>query len=240
MRLLLYPLLILFLASCTTYNYVTMDSPDIPLDRGKVFLWETDTITVAYQFGGEGGQVTVTVFNKSTQPLFVNWKKSAVIRDGMMVSLYNRNVIANGTMSTESYRAGAGQTSGYSQFSASFEVPEGIEFIPPQTGLSKTVANLQAINVNSFEVPVSIEKEKSVTADGMITKFRRVYYADEHSPFHFKTYLTMALGKNAENEFSVQHTFYVKEVIESTTNPFELSMFRDNGSQFWVAHAPGN
>ena len=239
MRLLLYPLFILSLASCTSYNYITMDSPDIPLDRSKAFLWETDTITVAYQFGGEGGQMTVTVFNKSNQPLFVNWRKSAVIRDGMMVSLFNRSVIANGSMSTESYRSGSGQASGYSQFSVAFDVPEGIEFIPPQSGLSKTVASLQAINVNSFGVPLSVEKEKAVAADGMVTKFRRVYYADECSPFRFKTYLTLALGKNAENEFSVQHSFYVKEVIESTSNPFEFSMFRENGSQFWVARAPG-
>src|SRR4030095_1254865 len=159
MRLLLYPVCILCLASCTTYNYITMDSSDIPLDRSKAFLWETDTITVAYQFGGEGGHLTVTVLNKRNQPLFVNWKKSAVIRDGMMVSLYNSNVIANGAMSTESYRAGAGQTSGYSQFSVSFDVPEGIEFIPPLSGLGRTVVNLQAINVNSCGVPLSVEKE---------------------------------------------------------------------------------
>lgn len=239
MRLLLYSLLFLSLASCTTYNYITLDSSDVPLDRSKAFLWETDAITVAYQFAGEGGQMTVTVFNKSNQPLFVNWKKSAVIREGMMVSLFNRNVIASGAMSTESYRAGAGQTTGYSQFSVSFDVPEGIEFIPPQSGLSKTVVNLQAINATSFGVPLSVEREKAVGADGLVTKIRRVYYADEYSPFRFKTYLTLALGKNAENEFSVQHSFYVKEVMESTTNPFEFSMFRENGSQFWVARAPG-
>jgi len=194
MRLLLYPLLILSLASCTSYNYITMDSSDVPLDRSKAFLWETDTITVAYQFAGEGGQMNVIVFNRSNQPLFVNWKKSAVIRDGIMVSLFNRNVIANGAMSTDSYRVGAGQTTGYSQFSVSFDVPEGIEFIPPQSWLSKTVVNLQAINVNSFGVPLSVEREKSVAADGMVTKFRRVYYADEYSPFRFKPYLTLALG----------------------------------------------
>ena len=239
MRLLLYPLVILSLASCTSYNYITMDSSELPLDRSKAFLWETDTITIAYQFAGEGGQMTVTVFNKSNQPLFVNWKKSAVIRDGMMVSLYNRNVTVNGAMSmtTSIYSAGTGQTSGYSQYSATFDVPEGIDFIPPQSGLSKTVVNLQAINVNSFGVPLSVEKEKAVGADGMVTKVRRVYYADEYSPFRFKTYLTLGLGKNAENEFSVQHSFYVKEVIESTTNPLEFSMFRENGSQFWVAGA---
>ena len=240
MRLLLYPFFILSLASCTSYNYITMDSSDVPLDRSKAFLWETDTITVAYQFGGEGGQMTVTVFNKSNQPLFVNWKKSAVIRDGMMVGLYNRNVTVSGDMSMDIYSAGPGQASGYSHYSVSFDVPEGIDFIPPQSGLSKTVVNLQAINANSVGVPLSIEKDKAIGADGMITKFRRVYYADEYSPFRFKTYITLALGKNAENEFSVQHSFFVKEVIESTASPLEFSMFRENGSQFWVAGAPGN
>src|SRR5262245_48114299 len=129
MRLLLHLLFILSLGSCTSYNYITMDSTEIPLGRTKAFLWETDTISVSYNFSGEGGQMIVTVFNKSNQPLFINWKKSAVIRDGMIVSLFNRNVMANGVIATDSYHAGAGQTAGYSRFSVSFDVPEGIEFV---------------------------------------------------------------------------------------------------------------
>ena len=195
MRLLLYLLFIVSLGSCTSYNYITMDSTDVPLHRSKAFLWETDSIGLSYNFCGEGGQMIVTVFNKSNQPLFVNWKKSAVIREGMMISFFNRNVIASGAILTDSYHVGAGQIAGYSQFLVSFDVPEGIEFIPPQSGLSKAVVNLQAINVNNVQIPPSVESEEAVAADGMVTRFRRVHYADEHSPIRFKTYITLALGK---------------------------------------------
>lgn len=233
MRLLLSALLLSF-ASCTSYHYITMDSTDISLDRKNGFLWQTDTISVAYQFSGEGGLMTVTVFNKSNQPLYLNWKKSALINDGMTVSLFNRNVIANGVISTDSYLVGNIQTAGYSQFSVSFDLPEGIEFLPPQSGLSKTVITLQEISVNSIAIPAVVEQEKIRVADGIIAKFRQLQYADEYSPLRFKTYITLALGKNAENEFSVQHSFYAKEVLQSTTEPELFSMYRANGNQFYI------
>ncbi|HZI54111.1 MAG TPA: hypothetical protein VFD56_10425, partial [Chitinophagaceae bacterium] len=73
-----------------SYHYITMDSPDIPQDRRKAFMWETDIIRVAYQFSGEGGGMTVTVFNKTNQPVYINWKKSAVINGGMTIPLFGR------------------------------------------------------------------------------------------------------------------------------------------------------
>ena len=234
MRLLLSALHVLSLAACTSYHYITMDSTDIPLDRRKAFMWETDTVSVAYQFSGEGGLMSVFIFNKSSQPLYINWKKSAVITGGMTVPLFNRNVIANGVMSTDSYLVGDNQTAGYSQFSASFDLPEGIEFLPPQSGLSRTVITLQEISVNSTALPAVVEQEKMRAADGMVSKIRRVYYTDEKSPLRFRTYLTLAMGKNAENEFSVQHSFYAKEVMQSTTPPELFSMYRANGSQFYI------
>ena len=178
--------------------------------------------------------MSVTVFNKSNQPLYINWKKSAVINDGMTVSLFNRNVIANGVMSTDSYLVGNNQTAGYSQFSVTFDLPEGIEFLPPQSGLSKTVITLQEISANSTAIPAIVEQEKIRAADGMVSKFRQVHYEDEYSPLRFKTYITLALGKNAENEFSVQHSFYAKEVVQSTTEPELFSMYQANGNQFYI------
>jgi hypothetical protein len=152
----------------------------------------------------------------------------------MTVVFFNRNVIANGVISTDSYLVGNIQTAGYSQFSVSFDLPEGIEFLPPQSGLSKTVITLQEISVNSIAIPAVVEQEKIRVAEGMITKFRQVQYADEYSPLRFKTYITLALGKNAENEFTVQHSFYAKEVLQSTTEPELFSMYRANGNQFYI------
>ena len=148
-----------------------------------------------------------------------------------MISLFNRNVTGNGVISTDYSDR---QTGSSSRFILSFDLPEGIEFIPPQSGLSKNVVNLQAIILSIDAIPPDIEQQKAIAADGLVAKFRRVYYEDKYSPLRFKTYITLALGKNAENEFSVQHSFYVKEVMESATHPELFSLYRENGSQFYI------
>jgi hypothetical protein len=234
MQLLLFNLVFIFtLASCSSYHYVTMDSTDITRKGSKTFSWETDTMSVAYQFSGEGGLMTITVFNKTSEPLYVNWKKSAVINNGEKVSLFDRNVIATGAIQSDNYHINRNQTTGYSNFLVSFDLPEGIDFLPPQSGLSKSVVNLQDITLNNLAVHGSVKQEKITTTEGIV-KFRRVYYTVDESPLHFKTYITLALGKNAENEFSVQHSFYVREVVQSITDPNLFSMYQTDGRQFYI------
>ena len=43
-------------------------------NQRKELSWENDTVNVTYKFSGEGGLMTINVFNKTNQPLYVNWK----------------------------------------------------------------------------------------------------------------------------------------------------------------------
>src|SRR5688500_14344897 len=106
-------------------------------------------------------------------------------------------------MSTDSYLVGNNQTTGYSQFSVSFDLQEAMNLLTATSGFSRTVITLHEISVTSTAIPVIVEQEKIRAADGMVSKFRQVHYTDEYSPLRFKTYITLALGKNAESEFSV-------------------------------------
>ncbi len=233
-QLLLSAFIILSLASCSTYQYFTLDSADIPKDKQKEFLWRNDTVSVTYRFSGEGGLMTVNVFNKLNQPLYINWKKSALINDGKFVSLFNKAVIVSGTIETTAYSIDKHWTSGSSNFSASFDLPEGIDFLPPLTGLSKSLVHIGDISWKNVSVPEDYPKEKLRTPEGAVTKFNRLYFDDNKSPIRFKTYLTIATGRTADKEFSVQHSFYAKEMIQSTTEPDMFSMYRKDGSQFFV------
>jgi hypothetical protein len=230
-------LIILSLSSCSTYQYVTLDSGDMPKNERKELLWENDMMRVAYKFSNEGGFMTIAVFNKTSQPIYVNWKKSALIEDGRAISLFDRTVIVSGAIAADSYQVNQNQSVGLSLFSASFDLPEGIDFLPPLSGLSKTPVNMYQTGSSNSLIPLDVPKERIKIADGTITKFRRIDYTGETSPLKFKIYLTLALGQSSSAEFSVQHSLYAKEVIQTNEAPQSFSMYRKDGSQFFVIRA---
>ncbi len=47
----------------------------------------------------KGGPLNVNIYNKTDQPLYVNWKKSALIRDERSTSLYNNYIMVSGAAS---------------------------------------------------------------------------------------------------------------------------------------------
>lgn len=231
---LLLILAILFLSSCSTYRYFTIDSGDFPKNQRQELVWENDTLSVTYKFRGEGGLMTIAVFNKLNQPLYINWKKSALINDGQFVSLFNKTVIVSGTIETTNYAIDKQWTVGSSRLSASFDLPEGIDFLPPLTGLNNDLIHVADITWKNVLMPEDVRPEKLKNQEGIVTKFNRIYFEYSKSPIRFKTYLTLALGQTADQEFSVQHSFYAKEMIQTTTEPEMFSMYRKDGSQFFV------
>jgi len=178
--------------------------------------------------------MTIAVFNKLNQPLYINWKKSGIINDGNFVSLFNKTVVVSGVIETDSYSTNKYQTAASSRLYASFDLPEGIDFLPPLTGLSKSPVHLHEISWKSTSIPEDVRQEKIKTQEGMVTKFSRMYYEEYKSPIRFKTYITLALGQTVDGEFSVQHYFYAKEMIQTNTEPEMFSMYRKDGSQFFV------
>src|SRR5258706_7879221 len=138
MRLLSIGLILLTFSSCASYQYLTLDSPEVQKNNKKEFTWENDTMRLTYNFHGEGGPLSMTVYNKMDKPLFVNWKKSALIRDGQAFSLFDHNVQISGSYSGSS---GGGRyfqsTSG--NISGSFDLPEGMNLIPPGSYITKSL-----------------------------------------------------------------------------------------------------
>ena len=102
MRLLSIALILLSFSSCVSYQYLTLNSPEMPKNDKKEFSWENDTMRLTYNFHGEGGPITMTVFNKTDKPLFVNWKKSSLIRGGESFSLLDHSVQITGGYSGSS------------------------------------------------------------------------------------------------------------------------------------------
>jgi hypothetical protein len=231
--LLLSLLVILVFGSCASYQYLTLNSTEITKNDRKEFNWENDTMRLVYNFHGEGGPMTITVYNKTDKPLFVNWKKSAFITDGHATSLFNPNVQVTGQVATTSIRSGIA-TASYSNLTASFDLPQGTDLIPPVSDISKS---LGAIWDARFAVRLdedSARRQKVTDVYGVTDKFKRFSFEESGSPIQFKCYLTFALGNTSVQEFTVQHSFYVKEVLLTSSDPFYFVLYRPEGDNLYI------
>src|ERR1700744_5157672 len=84
------------ITGCSSYQYMTVDSSELKKNAHRQLTWENDTLKLIYDFNGYGGPIRLYVYNKTSQPLYVNWKKSALIRNRYSIGLFNPNVAVNG------------------------------------------------------------------------------------------------------------------------------------------------
>ena len=84
--------LMINLCACTTYQYVSVDSSQLQKDKENLLSVENDTMRISYSFSGAGGNVTITVFNKTNQPLYLDWTRSAIVRNDQSFTPRRRDV----------------------------------------------------------------------------------------------------------------------------------------------------
>jgi len=229
-------LILLAFSSCTSYQYLTLDSPEVQKNDKKEFSWQNDTLRLTYNFHGEGGPVSLTVFNKTDKPLYVNWKKSALIRDSQAISLFNSNVQIGGNVDSYSYggkyfRATTGS------LSASFDLPVGVDLIPPGSYVNKNLqALVQPSAVYTDRFMDNTKPEKMTDFSGASYSYRRYSFDRGSSPLQFKSYLAFVLG-DGEKEFYVSHSFYAQEILLSSEVPEFFGFYKPEGDKLFVKHS---
>lgn len=233
-RLILPVLIVLAFGACSPYQYLTLDSSQLSKNDKKQFVSENDTLRLSYDFSGPGGPMGVDIYNKTSQPLYINWKKSALIRDEHSLSLFDPNVTMTGTANSTGYRIGR-FTASSSNFTASFALPEGMDFIPPSSSITRYLMPIGQSGSLASYVADSIPKEKLTDAQGLfVARYQRLSYNENQSPVRFKSYLTFTLGNNSPVEFSETHSFYVGEVIQTSASPETFNLYQKGGDKLFI------
>ena len=159
--LFVFAALLLGLSACSSYYYSMLNSND-PVgeknERGD-FVQENDTVRISYRFWGENAPVTITIYNKLDEPLYVDWGRSALIIDDVATT-YDPKVasvrgesssVASGSSFHWSDRSSSGWSYSEGSFSGDVSLPKGVEFIPPHSKLVNTP--LQLANFPFNEIP---------------------------------------------------------------------------------------
>jgi hypothetical protein len=239
MRRFTFPLLaIMICSSCSTYQYMTLDSPQLSRNEKKQFISENDTLRLTYDFNGYAAPMSINIYNKTNQPLYINWKKSALIRDEHSISLYDRNVNFSGVASSSSARFGY-LTNTATAFNGSFALPEGMDFVAPGSSISKTLIQLGLTGPMPALISDSVPKQKTLDTQGfIIAQYQHILFNERQSPVKIKTYLTFSLGSNPAAEFAERNSFFVSEAYRTKTQPDNFSLYTREGDKFYVRYHP--
>src|SRR6185436_1232129 len=160
---LLYIVLFVSFSSCQTYQYLSLTGTNIAQDSSHQFVAENDTLLLQYNFNGHNGPVKITVYNKTSMPIYIDWKKSAIIYGDKAYSYYSPDMQLSGTTSNVGYRYNYNLNSTGGTMEGTIKAQEGIEFIPPYS--MKEQSKMYVINGYLKDIPEETMTKKYLWPD---------------------------------------------------------------------------
>lgn len=235
-KLLIIPMAIALLSSCSTYQMNTLSSTNtIHDEKTGTFKLENDSVKIVYSFAGQNGPIHVNIYNKLNEPVYVDWERSAFINDDNSYSYADEPIQVNGEISGTSI--GRGVSYSNASIDAHVILPKNVAFLPPHSQVTKTMTK---INSRSFQYIADSLFTKTKLPSGYgggavnvkIAKFEKT-----NSPLIFRSYLTLyTLNGNTPKFTAYQNDFYVSKVIRSSFGPENFEGFGDSrGDYFYIS-----
>jgi hypothetical protein len=199
-RLILFLILIVF-TSCTISKYqVVQMASNLEMDENEEFVFENDTLKIAYSFAGESGPFQMIVFNDSQKPLYVNWDKSSLIINGS-------------SMSINAYKSPIR----LDEFG--IEIPpnntnEAIELIAPQSFVRKEIyyhtGDFLSTQGLSFE-----EMKRNDPLKGRNVTVKHYQFDESKSNLKVRNYLLLSRDRKFDDFETVDAHFWVTDIFDT-------------------------
>lgn len=189
MRLLILVFTLLSISSCRIYQVFETASRNVSKNPANKFSYENEDVKLVYNLWTKGGEFRFKMFNKTDNPIYIDWAKSNFIKNDFSKDYWKdvtySRVISNtmgdavnlDNINTSSYFNTVSVTLGKS------ERPRPNTQIPPHS----------AIYVNSFDISKYVPYGKNTAYPGRIEKLE---YDSVTSPIKFRNYIGYSLSKN--------------------------------------------
>jgi hypothetical protein len=214
--------LTVLLTSCQTYQYISVESNTARRDGNYQFYYENDSLLLQYSFNGYNGPVLVTIHNKTDRPLYVDWKKSALIIQGNALSYYTSTQQLTGSTNSTQYRSGS-TVSQSGTITGEIRGQEGIDFIPPRS--MKEQSSLTVLSGFLDNLPDTEMKKQRPYGYQDMPALWTLNFNSSNSPFQWRSYLTLYFEE--KKEFSVEHDFYVSAIRQGNSTPKAVPVLTD-------------
>lgn len=236
-NILILSALVLALTSCSKYQINVLSSSNIKKDpeNGK-FVTENDSVKITYSFFGRNAPINLEVYNKLNEPLYIDWQRSAFITDGKAVSYASDQLHITGEVSGSSIG-----NKNYSYSSGNIDavatLPKTVVFVPPHTGVSRTLLEVTSQFITYIPDNKFAKKELPSLSISGSSLVNIAEFNTEQSPLNFRSYLSLyVLNNNGPKYTAYEHDFFVSKLINTGEEPanFEFSQTR-RGDYFYTS-----
>lgn len=219
---------VLLLSGCFTYQHVKV-AGDPALTDQSAFLVENDSLRVIYTFSGHNGPIHMEIFNKLNKPFYVDWRKSALIRNGESVSLWKDESRVSATTTEYKVYPPDDKINSVSKTKTTVVKKDDITYIPPQ---SKVAVNSFILRSELFNVPEQAGEKTIFHIRNGKRKAVKYSFSKEDSPLNFRIFLSFAMDESTHSSFHVDHAFWVEEYLATRTSPNQMGNYPPN--QFYL------
>lgn len=220
MKKLLPLLFVLPFFSCTRFQYMTISSNETNKNELREFVFENDSIKLVYNFNGMNAPINLQVKNKLDKPVYIDWQRSALVINDKAISYYPSEIPVTGSISASSF-LGKGGAYSYASLNATAKLPENIQFIPPQTYITKTPLGVTNKFFNDISDSFFI-RTNILLNDGTSQPVKKAVFNTSNSFLKFKTYLTVIIEDSIPHPVAYQQSFFVSELFNTTVNPKKI------------------
>ena len=213
---LFFLLFLILLSSCSKYQYATISSDLKENEIGEQVI-DNDTIQIRYSFDGYNCPVKIYIYNKLGIPLYIDWSKSALVHNGQSFSYWKDVSVLHANSSGYEIRWTGYVSTTNNTINGSLEREAIINFIPPRSSIQ---ANRFSVKSKFFEFTEQdkMSKIKINTVNG-VSKVRQYLFTSDKTPLKYRSYLTLSTDESFKTSFYYDDTFWVSEVLETTTAP---------------------
>lgn len=233
MRLTIPVLFLLVLAcSCNRYQYFGINSAQVQKNDQQAFTVENDTLQIVYNFNGKNAPVNLLVRNKLNKPIYIDWKRSALIINDKAISYSPDEVGIRGVVNGGTINWVEGFSSTQASLDVTAKLPAGTQMIPPQSFVTRTPMGVTNKLLKNFP-DSALQKIELTLDDGSTAVARQAFFEAYNSPLQFRSYLTIVVGdSSASVPVAYQQSFYVSELYRTLVRPKKFTLYRDRPGEW--------
>ncbi len=228
MRPIAFLCLITLLFSCRTAVQVVDIQPASPAikDNQTHYVFDNDTVRIAYHFWGDKGQFWFEIQNKLSVPIYIDWKKSNLVNNNIPYPFWDDNKQVSTLSVGKGYGASALRSDGVtvsasvggSLSTSIITAKERITFLSPDA----IIFSRQQRIAQEYFILAKDAKRVEVPYDANPKKNTVVYsqtFAD-NTPIQLTNFITLSLSEDFKDEVFVSNAFVVSMIQEMDTKHF--------------------
>jgi len=192
--------------------------------KNQESLFENDTVKIIYSFWSENGSYSFSVYNKLNIPLYIDWKKSSLVKNNDKLNYWSDEILTKSSSKRNSAYSYFGYSllSSESGFSSSIK-PEQVTFIAPKSTVYKIQFALNAKSDSKLPKTATIIDVTRSDNPKKKTKISFLNYDENNSPLFFRNFMTLSTSDKFEKEFYIDNGFFVYKISEMTIKQLTAS-----------------